>query len=228
MNEAICPDGYRAFNENGEVISMACDRWNCPVCAKVVAHRYSDRVRYGINLWQPYDAYFWTLTLPGWVHYPKTGFRLLPGIWDRFRRGMQHKVSDWHYAAFVECHPHRQLIPHFHVISLKPAPLRLKDIAVKSGFGYQAWDRQITGRQAAAYVTKYCSKQGYAMPRGFRRVRISQHWPRLPDPQYDLKVYPILPKETVKAYIRRIANITGKDYPTLLTLWLDQNNNTAI
>lgn len=222
-----CPHSYRAFNENAELVTMACDNWNCVHCSRVLAWRWAERVRYGVALWPLRDAYFWTLTLPGWVHYPKTGFRILPDMWDRFRREIQKRYPHWQYAAFVECHPHRNLIPHFHVVSLSPTPYRLKDLAVHCGFGHQVKDLQITGRHAANYVTKYASKQGYAMPRGFRRVRVSRHWPKLPKPEYDLNVYPMLARESVTAYIRRVAVITGASYDTLLSQWLDKTGTTA-
>lgn len=199
---------------------MACDNWNCVECSRAIAWRWAERVRYGISLWPLRDAYFWTLTLPAWIHFPKTGFRILPDVWDHFRRTIQKTYPHWQYAAFVECHPHRAFIPHFHVISLAAAPRRLKDLAAVSGFGYQAWDVQITSKQAAGYVTKYASKQGYVMPRGFRRVRISHAWPKLPSPEYNKRVYPMQNRESVKAYLHRVAGLTGKSYTDLLSIWL--------
>jgi hypothetical protein len=223
-----CSHSYRAFNEDGEVVKMACDSWACEQCARALAWRWAERVRYGIALWPLQDAYFWTLTLPAWIHYPNTGFRILPDVWDHFRRTIQKVYPHWQYAAFVECHPHRNLIPHYHVISLSPAPIRLKDLAAVSGFGYEAWDVQITSRHAAGYVCKYASKQGYAMPRGFRRVRVSYGWPKLPKPTYDKTVYPIGNRESVKAYIRRVAGLTSKPYDDLMQQWLDAKGHTPI
>lgn len=215
-----CPHSYRAFNELGQMITIACDRWNCPYCQRANSYRWAERIKYGIQLAQPYDAYMWTLTLPAWVRSARTGFRILPDLWDRFRREVQGFYAVWDYAAFVECHPVRGLIPHFHVISLKAAPYRLKDVAKHCGFGYMATEKQITSKGAAGYVTKYCSKQGFAMDRHFRRVRVSQGWPRLPDPLYGHTVYRRLSKESVKAYIRRIAILTGEDYNVLMSTWL--------
>lgn len=223
-----CSHSYRAFNESGEVIRMACDSWNCEQCSRALAWRWAQRVRYGIALWPLRDAYFWTLTLPGWVEVPQTGFRILPDMWDRLRREVQRFVPVWQYAAFVECHPHRNLIPHFHIISLAPSPYRLNDLAVHCGFGYKTWERQITSQHAAAYVTKYSSKQGYVMPRGFRRIRLSHCWPRLPSPDYDQTVFPIKARESVKAYILRIGLLTKVDRVTLLARWLDKGDSTAI
>jgi hypothetical protein len=215
-----CPHSYRVFNEDAELITMACDQWNCVFCARMLAYRWAERVRYGISLWPLHDSYFWTFTLPAWVAYPKTGFRILPDLWDHLRREIQKVYPHWHYAAFVECHPHRHFIPHFHVISLAAAPYRLNDLAAHCGFGFKSWDRQITSKAAAQYVTKYASKQGYVMPRGFRRVRISYGWPKLPKPSYSKRVYPMKAHESVKAYVRRIAILTGEDYGLLMGQWL--------
>lgn len=215
-----CPNAQRAFNEDGELVTLACDRWGCPYCQKVVAWRWSERVRFGIELWKPRTAYFWTLTLPAWVHYPKTGFRILPGLWANLRQSIRRDLGEWPYVAFVECHPHRALIPHFHIVSLRWEPRRLKDLAVHSGFGYEAKSFQITSKGAAIYVSKYCSKQGYAMPKNFRRVRASYDWPKLPDPGYGKRVLYRKPRESVKAYVRRVAIETGEDYNSLMSTWL--------
>lgn len=215
-----CPHNHRAFNELGEVITIACDRWACEYCRKANSYRWAERVKYGIDLAQPYDAYMWTLTLPGWVHYASTGFRVLPDLWDKFRREVQTFYQVWDYAAFVECHPVRGFIPHFHIISLRAAPYRLKDVAKHCGFGYMARERQITSKGAAGYVTKYCSKQGFAMPKGFRRVRVSRGWPKLPTPLYDHTVYLPKARESIETYVRRMATITGEDYNILMSRWL--------
>lgn len=221
-----CEHNYRAFNELGEVVSMACDRWACPACARANAYRWAERIRFGISLWPLQDCYFWTLTLPGWVHNARTGFQVLPGYWDKFRREIQQTYHPWHYAAFVECHPHRAYIPHFHIISLQPSPRRLKDIAAHAGFGYQASDFQLAGKVAAWYVSKYASKQGYRMDRDFHRVRVSRSWPKLPKPAYDKRVYPMKNRESVKSYLRRVAGLTGMKYDVLLSSWLIAGRGT--
>lgn len=216
-----CPTAQRAFNEIGQVVHIACDQWKCDYCGHVLAWRWAERVRFGIALW-PGPAYFWTLTLPGWVDSPARGYEILPQRWDNIRREMQHETEDFQYAAFVEAHPHRMDIPHFHIISLCKAPARLKDMAVAAGFGYQAKEVQINGSMAASYVSKYTSKQGRQMPKGFRRVRISQAWPRLPDPLYPLAVYPMMRGEGLQAYIGRVSRLTHTLPSKLVATWQDR------
>lgn len=75
------------------------------------------------------------------------------------------------------------------------------------------------GRRAAYYVSKYTSKQGEMMPKGFRRVRVCRRWPRLPKPIYDLAVYPPAKAEELDRYIHRIHRVTGVELPDLLARW---------
>lgn len=215
-----CPHSTRVFNTDGELITLACDRWGCPYCSRLVAWRWAERIRFGIELAKPQDAFLWSVTLPAWVKYPKTGFRILPALWDNLRKSIQRAYGYWDYSAFVECHPHRGKIPHFHIISFCLAPYRLKDLAVHCGFGYEADWKQITSAGGAAYVCKYASKQGYEMPKGFRRVRVSRGWPKLPAPAYDKEVIYPKARETTKAYIRRVAILTGESYNDLMSSWL--------
>lgn len=194
----------------------------------VNSYRWAERIKYGIDLAKPYDAYMWTLTLPAWVKVAPTGFRILPDLWDKLRCELRKSYRAWDYAAFVECHPQRGLIPHFHIISLKAAPYRLKDLAKHCGFGYMATEKQITSKGAAGYVTKYCSKQGYAMPKHFRRVRVSRGWPKLPLPLYEHTILRQQSRESVPAYVRRVANVLDMPYTELLARWLAKNDDTAI
>lgn len=215
-----CPNAGRAFNELGQLITLACDRWNCPYCRHVNAWRWAERVRFGIALAQPRDPLFWTLTLPAWVVFPKTGFRILPNCWANIRQTLRRQFGSFPYCAFVECHPHRKFIPHFHLITFQWPHERLKDLAVHSGFGFEADIKQVSSARAAGYVSKYASKQGYGMPRNFRRVRVSQDWPKLPKPQYDHEVIYRKPRETLTAYIRRVAILTDENYGALMSQWL--------
>lgn len=215
-----CPNAGRAFNEDGELITLACDRWTCEFCGHVLAWRWAERVRFGIDLARPSDPLFWTLTLPAWVRFPKTGYRLLPDCWARLRQSLRRDLGAFPYCAFVEGQPHRQYIPHFHVIAFQWPTKRLKDLAVHCGFGFEADIQQVSGPKAAAYVSKYASKQGHEMPKGFRRVRVSQDWPKLPEPLYNKCIIYPQSRESLKAYCRRVASTTGVEYSLIVARWL--------
>jgi len=220
-----CEHAKRAFNANGEVISLACDQWNCDYCRTILAWRWAQRVRYGIALRTGKEPWFWTITLPGWVHDAKTGFQILPARWRALSQTLKRANRNFLYATFVEGHPHRNYIPHLHIITFDPAPERLKDMVVHAGFGHQAKEIEINGKVAVNYVTKYASKAGAGIPRNFRRVRISRHWPKLPSPEYELKVYPIERGEALSAYLRRMSTALGVPMATLRDTWLDKSRD---
>jgi hypothetical protein len=215
-----CPYARRAFNERGELITLACDRWSCPFCRQVLAWRWASRVRFGIDLAQPRDPLFWTLTLPARIVSPEWAYRKLPGLWANIRQALRREFGSFPYCAFVEGQPHRNDMPHFHLITFRWPHKRLKDLAVHCGFGFEADISQINGPAAARYVSKYASKQPRAMPRNFRRVRVSRDWPKLPTPLYGLTVLYPKPRESVPTYVRRVAVALDEDYNLLMSRWL--------
>lgn len=215
---AKCPSPLRMFNAEGNVIAVACDRWGCDICRQVLAYRWGTRVRYGLAL-HGGPSYHWTLTLPGKIKTSRFAFLVLPNLWDNLRKGLQRDIGKWDYAAFVEIHPHRAGIAHFHIITFTKSPERLKDRAHHAGFGYMATEQLIEGWKAAYYVSKYTSKQGKEMPKGFRRVRLSQRWPTLPDAFYEVPLLPLRPKETLSAYLQRVHLASQVDELSLLARW---------
>jgi len=132
---------------------------------------------------------------------------------------MQRERGTWDYASFVEIHPHRLGIAHFHIISFAPSETRIKDRAAHAGFGYMATEQLIEGWEAARYVSKYTSKQGKEMPRGFRRVRLSQRWPKLPDAIYEIPLLPMRRLEGLADYLGRVSHMSEVDELSLLARW---------
>jgi len=190
----------------------------------MLSYQWARRVRFGIALWSA-EVRHWTLTLPGAIRTPTQGFFVLKRGWENLRKSMQRSVGTWHYATFVELHPKRFGIAHCHIISLANAPYRLKDLAHHSGFGYQAKDDPVSGKEAAYYVTKYTSKQGSQMPKGFHRVRLSQRWPKFPEPEFDAELLPQHHKEPLFDYITRVASVVGLPVETCRTRWLDKSQD---
>jgi len=222
-----CPHAKRAFNAEAQVIRLACDCWSCDYCRRILAWRWAQRIAYGIALRSDREPWFWTLTLPAWVLDAKTGYKVLPDRWDRFRREQQRGGREFCYAAFVEAHPHRGFIPHFHIITFAPASRRLKDLAVHAGFGHQAKEIEINGKIAINYVSKYASKGSDSIPRNFRRVRVSRQWPSLPKAEYPIQVYPINRNETLQDYLRRMSVALGRPVDILRHCWLDYTRDLA-
>lgn len=207
-----------AFNTDGALIAVRCGSWYCPKCMKTNSLQWSWRVRLHMGK-RHGPAYFWTLTMGRKYKTAAQAYAALPGLWDRFRKYIARlHPGTWEYVAFVEGQPHRVDMPHFHIISLIKAPKRLKDIAVWSGFGYQADEKRVTGDKAAWYVAKYASKQSPSCPRGFRRVRASRGWTKLPEkggPGLIVQAQ----KETLQAYFLRVADETGIPVDDVVSTW---------
>lgn len=187
---------------------------------KINARHWSWRVN--LHLTQnALTAYFWTLTLGRKYKTAAQGFAALPGLWDRFRKYMSrlNTGKTWEYCAFVEGQPQRGHMPHFHIISTIKCPKRLKDVAVWSGFGYQAKEIKVTTGKAASYVAKYASKQSPKTPKGFRRVRASLGWAQLPRKD-GTAIIVRAQKESLQNYLERVAHETAIPLDDVLQEWL--------
>lgn len=213
-----CPVMY-AFNTDGALIAVRCGSWTCPHCMKINARQWSWRVSLHISK-SGRPAWFWTLTLGRKYKTAAQGFEALPGLWDRFRKYIKRlHPGTWEYCAFVEGQPQRGHMPHFHIISTIKAPKRLKDIAVWSGFGYEAKQKVVDSAGAAWYVAKYASKQSEETPRGFRRVRASQGWTKLPVKD-GASLIVRAKGERLADYLTRVSDLTCIPYSEILVAWV--------
>lgn len=197
---------------------MRCGSWKCDYCRKKLAAKWAIRTYLQAQEW-PGHGIFGTLTLWGSVTTPSEGYEMIPRLWDNFRKECQRASGNFQYIAFVEGQAKRNGMPHFHFIT--PTIVwngRLKDAAVRAGFGYQAKAEQVQGARAALYVSKYASKADEHVPARFRRVRTSRDWKKLPDPnvQYPALIQ-YLPHELPEAYIYRCADFFAVS-PTLLSM----------
>lgn len=207
-----------AFTSEGQVAPLPCGQWSCPYCAKELARLWAWRARLHLEAHSATPAFFWTLTLRPSIKTPEAGYAALPKLWKHLHRAMDRAIGEWSYLAFVEGHPQRSWIPHFHLISMSRSPIRLKDLAMQAGFGYQATESLVTSGQAGQYVAKYASKVNPAIPKGFRRVRCSQDWTKLPDFIGD----PLLVKarsETTTHYLLRVNEVSGVPVDDLRDAW---------
>lgn len=207
-----------AFTASGEVVAIPCGQWSCPQCAKHNSRMWAWRVRIHVDAAADHRAYFWTVTMRGKYRTAAAAYKDFPRLWKHFQRAIKRKTGKWSYCAFVEGHPRRGKIPHFHIISMQKCPGRLKDIAMEAGFGFQATETRVTSTRAANYCAKYASKQGEGMPKGFRRVRASHDWSKLPDvPGKSLLVK--RKKEALWEFIIRVSEEIGVDAETLAENW---------
>lgn len=250
MPRTQCPIFF-AFTTKGACVPVYCGKWTCERCAKHNARLWAWRAKLEIESAEGIDYYFITLTLPARFRTAEEGYRELPRIWDRIRKWVTRAIGgpDWAYLAFVEGQPKRVGMPHFHIISNwsiaylatkkaahgrrrrygKRYKVRIKDWSVSRGMGFQAVESRITGPMAASYVAKYATKQDQRMPKGFRRVRASKMWHKLPEWQGDS----LLVKsktETLAQYLDRVSEITDLSIDELYERWeaaSDASHNSA-
>lgn len=220
-----CPYGI-GFNKLGKPVPLWCGKWSCDRCRVDLAKKWAWRASLHIANVDK-TAYFWTLTLRSNIHTAYQGFRVLPKAWNNLRNTMQRKTGKWSYLAFVECHPKRYSIPHFHVLSLTPAPVvgthraqPLKDLAFASGFGYIAMEEVVATWKAAWYVAKYASKTDPAIPPRFHRCRASRDWAKLPE--RELASFLVKARsEHLSDFIFRVSDVTGVDMDVLYRRYRD-------
>jgi hypothetical protein len=220
------------FSLEGECRVIFCGQWMCPDCAKRLAKRWAKQVRDHIAFNRaathaatgeyPADFWFITLTLGSRYRTTKRGFEELPKLWQRLHKAMRRKYPDWQYVAFVEGQPRRGFMPHFHIISNQPLPVKpnkhgritqhaTHDYAHKMGWGFEADQEQVTGAKNASYIAKYASKQSPKTPRGFRRVRASRSWRKLPRDPTKLLIVKARGEGMVD-FIQRVTEFTGLSY----------------
>jgi len=202
------------LSTDGTAVSLRCGLWSCQYCQIINARIWASRTK----LQFADGGHFITLTQPGTVKSVKRAYQLLPKQWDTFRKTIQRECPDrWIYIAFVEGQPKRMYMPHFHIICNRPPMDRtgrqslntaLVNMAVRSGFGYQAKYKAVVSGEAAAYVSKYASKDAPNMPKGFRRVRTSQGFPDLPLLPNAGLIFP-KPSEKLTEYIMRVSDLSG-------------------
>ena len=216
-----CPALF-LFRTDGIVVPIRCGMWSCAHCRRALAAKWAMRTYNAIA--QTDGAYFLTFTLWGSIRTPAEGYAKIPGYWDRLRKRFQRRLDVWTYIAF--CEPQTKTrggMPHFHVITNEyPFTERIKDLAPKCGFGYQADKVAVNSKLAAYYVAKYVAKSDKAMPRGFRRVRCSQNFPELPDLNADSPAaIARFPHENEISYISRCALELNQPAPLLARLMMD-------
>jgi len=223
-----CPVSI-CFKQNGNTCILRCGQWNCPHCARMLSKKWAKRAylqitQAGDNLTldpnSPDGSYwFMTFTLQGRRLSIARAYELLPTLWERLRKRQQYHNANWCYLAFVEGQPNRAHMPHFHVLSSSPPAAKrnkagivtkhaMHDFAHSMGFGFQADHQIVTSLKAAFYVTKYMSKQSAKTPHGFRRVRHSEDWAKLPPAEHD-KYIVMARGEGLGSYLARVSDETG-------------------
>jgi len=161
-----------------------CKSWGCPACAKTNRELWSLRARHGAEVIQALNYHNNFLTITSHEKLDAAGsLAVWPKAWMKLSARARYKSGGFMYLGVPEQHKDGRL--HFHAIESAGLGERWwKDNARECGLGYMAEEEIARTPQGAAfYVVKYVTKsiEYQEWPRGFRRVRTSQNWPKLPE-----------------------------------------------
>lgn len=109
--------------------------------------------------------------------------RVWAQAWPALYAAIKRQNSKFQFFIVPEKHKDGRM--HVHALWTANVTQKwLKDNARKRGLGYQAKRKPVTNALTAVhYVGKYVGKSlGEGVPMRFRRVRVSQGWPKIPVP----------------------------------------------
>lgn len=194
------------------IVQGCCNNWQCARCGQIRARHEYGRIVNGARQLAAagHDLYFWTLTCRGRelsleaaeANYYNWTNKLLTYM----RRDCKGNGQFWAYAQVTERqqrqHPHSHLIstyaPSDAIPSIKikndvPREVlvskRFAELNERAGLGSQHEITHIDIPEAVAvYVSKYLFKDSASTiwPKGWKRVRYSRTWPKLPDRHADI------------------------------------------
>jgi hypothetical protein len=203
-----------------------CKLWTCPACAQVNKALWSVRAYAGAHVMinTGTTLYFVTLTSHEKLN-KEQSLWVWPRAWAKLRDRMRYAHGGtFHYLMIPEQHADGRL--HVHAIESAGVGDRwIRKAARECGLGYEEEEEKLrTPTGAAAYVVKYLSKSlaRSRWPRGFRRVRTSRTWPKLPplDQPENWQFEALNPRYQLDLEIQRLQDSGfGVTVTTHLTAW---------
>lgn len=176
----------KAINEElGKVVFFQprCKLWSCPACSEVNKRLWTVKVYHGAMTLLDLGETLYMITLTSHERLSREGsVNVWPKAWKKLHSRAKYRQRTAQYVLIPERHKSGKL--HVHLISTWSMKQKWwKDNARECGLGYQNRVREVKEPAIAAwYVSKYVGKSiaDEEWPRGFRRVRVSQQWPKLP------------------------------------------------
>jgi hypothetical protein len=168
------------------IFRLRCKMWSCPYCASVnqklwTARAYNAGEKF-IERGQPVT--FITLTSHEKLT-AKQSWYVWPKAWKKLHARAKYRDGKAEYCMVPEQHEDGRI--HVHMISTWSLSQGWwKDNGRECGLGFMAEEEFArTAGGVAHYVSKYVGKQLGAIiwPKGFRRVRTSHDFPKLPPPK---------------------------------------------
>lgn len=161
-----------------------CKQWKCPYCAEVNKALWAARGFHGAQELSGEEKTINFLTLTSHEKLsPAASLAVWPKAWQKLRQRAYRAADHFDYLLVPEQHKDGRL--HVHAVETAGLGERWwKNNGRECGLGFMAEEEEAhTPAGAAFYVVKYLTKSiAYQdWPRGFRRVRVSRGWPKLPD-----------------------------------------------
>lgn len=177
--------GWDAGNKRALVTWANCDSWNCVDCSKRMASLWALRAEIGSReiLLAGGTLDFVTITSHEKLRDFESTERVWRSAWNALYCAIKRKAPNFQYMIVPEKHEDGRM--HVHALWNAGVSKRwLKDNARKRGMGYQAEIKSISNSGGAQkYVVKYVGKSlGDNVPDHFRRVRVSNNWAKVPEP----------------------------------------------
>jgi len=159
-----------------------CKLWSCPVCGPINATLWAWRADAGARLLgKEHPLAFITLTSHEKLA-ANASLRVLPSAWGKLQDRLRRAASG-QYLIVPELHKNGRV--HLHGLFTHGLKKKwFKDNARECGMGYQVDSQEVISLGGvAAYVTKYLTKSIVEpqFAKGFRRVRTTRNWPKLPE-----------------------------------------------
>ena len=175
--------GINQETKKGRIWRPPCRRWTCPVCRDKRAQEWGFVALVGAVELQERGCrlIFVTVTSHEKLNAAQT-LAAWPSAWKKLRQRIIRKHGPGDYYMVTERHRSGRL--HVHAVVTWDIENRwLKDNARACGLGYMADTQAIDAAGiVVSYVSKYLTKFADVWPKGWRRVRMSNSWPKLTEP----------------------------------------------
>lgn len=177
--------GWDMASKRALITRANCNLWECPECKIRLRDKWVLRAQMGVRefIGDGLRVDFVTIT----SHEKLTSFSQTDYVWriawGKLYDALKRKAMRLEYMIVPEKHKDGRM--HVHALWTAGVTKKwLKDNARKRGLGYMVDVSQVhNANDASKYVTKYIGKDlGGDVPKGFRRVRVSQGWTDIPEP----------------------------------------------
>jgi len=178
--------GWDERSKRALVTRANCDSWNCAECAKRMSERWALRAEMGARkiLASGEALDFVTITSNEKLKTFAATEKVWRHSWSMLYNALKRKKPDLQYMIVPERHKDGRM--HVHALwNAGVSQKWVKDNARTRGQGHQCKVIHIdSSGRAQKYIIKYVGKSlGDERPAHFRRVRVSQKWVDIPDPQ---------------------------------------------